>query len=188
MNKLVPDEVILGLLKAQPTHGYDLLGQFQSRDQLGRIWNMSASQIYAVLKRLEDADLIKGRQIEVEDAPSRVVYTITEQGESRLSAWMLDTDPPTSIHRIRVLFLSRIYIARLLNEPLDQIKEYQKTACIRQHQKLLKERKKVNTSFERLTLDYVLGQLKSAISWLDRCKFELLVDDPLTNKINKIED
>lgn len=176
MNRLVPDEVILGLLKAQPTHGYDLLSQFQSREQLGRIWNMSTSQIYAVLKRLEDADFIDGRQIDVDDAPSRIVYRVTKLGEKSLSDWLLDPDPPTSIHRIRVLFLSRIYIARLLGEPVDQILEYQMAACSRQHQTLFKERKEVDTLFERLTLDYVIGQLNSVIFWLGHCKKELSSD------------
>lgn len=172
MNRLVPDEVILGLLKAQPTHGYDLLSQFQSREQLGRIWNMSTSQLYAVLKRLEDGDLITGRPVDVEDAPSRVVYRITESGENRLSAWMLDPDPPTSIHRIRVLFLSRIYIARLLGEPVDKILNYQKDVCVNQYRKLLEEHENVDSSFERLTLDYVIGHLDATISWLDQCRNE----------------
>jgi len=176
MNRLVPDEVILGLLKYQPTHGYDLLSQFQSREQLGRIWNMSTSQIYAVLKRLEDADFIDGHQIDVEDAPSRVVYRITALGEKCLSTWLLDPDPPTSIHRIRVLFLSRIYIARLLGEPVDQILNYQKAACSRQHQTLLKARDEVDSLFERLTLDYIIGQLNAVILWLGHCTEELSSD------------
>lgn len=176
MNRLVPDEVILGLLKAQPTHGYDLLSQFQSRQKLGRIWNMSTSQIYAVLKRLEDVDFIEGHQIDVDDAPSRVVYQITAHGENCLSTWLLDPDPPTSIHRIRVLFLSRIYIARLLDEPVDQILDYQKAACSRQYQTLLKAREEVDSLFERLTLDYIIGQLDSVIFWLGHCREELSAD------------
>jgi len=178
MTRLVPDEVILGLLKAQPTHGYDLLSQFQSRDQLGRIWNMSTSQLYAVLKRLEDSGAIEGCQIEVEDAPPRVVYTITESGENQLTAWLLDPDPPTSIHRIRVLFLSRIYIARLLDEPVDQILTRQKKVCEKQLQNLKNEREHVNYLFESLTLDYIIGQLNAVISWLDHCRKELSVDVP----------
>ena len=176
MNRLVPDEVILGLLKAQPTHGYDLLSQFQSHEKLGRIWNLSTSQIYAVLKRLEDADFIEGRQIDVVDAPPRVVYKITPLGEKFLLAWLLDPDPPTSIHRIRVLFLSRIYIARLLDEPVDQILDFQKAACSRQYQTLLKVSEEVDSIFERLTLDYIIGQLKSVIFWLDHCREELSMD------------
>lgn len=183
MNRLVPDEVILGLLKAQPTHGYDLLSQFQSREQLGRIWNMSTSQLYAVLKRLEASGAIRGRQIEVDDAPSRVVYTITDCGENQLAAWLLDPDPPTSIHRIRVLFLSRIYIARLLDEPVDQILTRQKKVCVKQLQNLINERQKVNSLFECLTLDYIIAQLNSAISWLDHCRKVLGVVDSFNKEI-----
>jgi DNA-binding PadR family transcriptional regulator len=49
----VPDELILGLLAAEPMHGYQILARFEAPSELGRVWTMSRSQVYAVLKRLE---------------------------------------------------------------------------------------------------------------------------------------
>ena len=135
MSRLSPDEVILGLLQAAPAHGYELLERFRDPAHLGRIWNMSTSQIYAVLKRLESEGAIVGQPIPQPDAPARTEYHITTQGKDSLAAWLADSHPPISIHRIRVVFLSRLYIATLLGQPTDVIIERQLSVCVAQLEK-----------------------------------------------------
>jgi DNA-binding PadR family transcriptional regulator len=176
MRTLVPDEVILGLLVAQPQHGYELLDRFRSPDHLGRIWTMSTSQLYAVLKRLEQKGLITGQQVESSAAPPRIEYTVTDAGLKRLEAWLNEPRPSTSIHRIRVVFLSRLYIASLLGIPPDDIIRHQRTVCLVQRDRLLKERQQSASAVETLTLDFVLGQLDAALQWLEHCETE----NPLT--------
>ena len=61
MSTLTPDETILGLIAIQTCYGYELIETFRSSSELGDIWKMSTSQIYAVLKRLERVGLIDGR-------------------------------------------------------------------------------------------------------------------------------
>lgn len=168
MKALVPDEVILGLLKAHPTHGYELLDRFQSRSQLGRIWSMSSSQLYAVLKRLECDGAIIGRRIEVHNAPDRIQYNVTGLGEALIKAWINEPQPSTSIHRIRVQFLSRLFIADLLGKPCENIIIGQIKACERQRKKLIEALDRTEAPIEKLTLAYVIGQLDAALSWLDK--------------------
>lgn len=167
MQKTIPDEVILGLLKDKSSHGYELLERFKSREQLGRVWTMSTSQLYAVLKRLERQGLIRGEEVDDPNAPPRIVYTVTDAGVDRLEDWLKDPQPSVSIHRMRVLFISRLFIASLLQHPLDVIISNQKNVCIKQHQKLVKIRQQASSSVEQLTLDFVIGQLESAIDWLE---------------------
>ncbi len=169
MKSLVPDRVILGLLAARPRHGYDLLNQFRSRARLGRIWTMSTSQVYAVLKQMEQAGLITGRQVESPDAPPRIEYTVTEAGRRSLEAWLNEPHPSSSIHRMRVEFLSRLYVAHLLGIPVEGIIEHQRAACLKQRDHLLGERRRPTSEFEGLALDFVIGQLEAALRWLDQC-------------------
>jgi DNA-binding PadR family transcriptional regulator len=169
MKSLTPDEVLLGLLKAQPAHGYELLEWFHSPQQLGRIWKMSTSQLYAVLKRLEENGSIIGRVLPGSDAPSRTEYALTDQGEARLMAWLNDPHPPISIHRIRVLFLSRLYIASLLNLPTEAIIARQLSTCEEHRQRLQTELNKAETEIEVLTLNYMIGQFDAVIGWLETC-------------------
>lgn len=186
MSRLSPDEVILGLLKAAPSHGYDLLERFRDPAHLGRIWNMSTSQIYAVLKRLEAEGAITGTPIPQPDAPPRVEYRITPKGEAQLEAWLADPLPPISIHRIRVVFLSRLYIATLLSEPTEGIISRQLAVCEAQLEKVRASIQSTPSAVERLTLEFVQGQLESAIAWLDHCRDHSLVipDGPKLNPTN----
>jgi hypothetical protein len=36
----------------------------------------------------------------------------------------------------------------------------------------LEEKQKTGSSFEKLTLDFIIAQLQSALSWLDQCEHE----------------
>ena len=173
MKRPVPDEVILGLLESHPAHGYDLLESFRSNEKLGRMWNLSTSQLYAVLKRLEDEGAIIGNRIQSPDGPARIVYSVTAKGSDRLTSWLFEKTPSASVHRIRVLFLSRLYVARLLEIKNEKIVEYQRNVCEKRLKNFLEDRNKLQTSFEKLTLDFIIGQLKSAITWLDNCEKEL---------------
>jgi DNA-binding PadR family transcriptional regulator len=110
MSALTPDETILGLLVVQPQHGYQLLEAFHDQDRLGQVWSLSTSQLYAVLKRLERRAWIVGHQIDSENAPPRTEYATTQAGLEQLMIWLNEPHPSPSIRRVRVEFLSRLYI------------------------------------------------------------------------------
>src|SRR5690349_16220765 len=137
MSSITPDETILGLLAVRARHGYELLDCFRDSSQLGEVWQLSTSQLYAVLKRLEAQGFTEGQEVLVLDAPPRTEYTLTDAGESRLQAWLNEVFPSASVHRVRVEFLSRLYIARLLDVPTVPIVERQKAACSKKRLELL---------------------------------------------------
>jgi DNA-binding PadR family transcriptional regulator len=115
MSLLTPDDTLLGLLAAEARHGYQLIACFRDPAQLGNVWHLSTSQLYAVLKRLSGQGLISGCAVESPDAPTRIEYTLTPIGVVRLAAWLEETSPSPSVRGVRVEFLSRLCIARLLN-------------------------------------------------------------------------
>jgi DNA-binding PadR family transcriptional regulator len=173
MTQPVPDAVLLGLIQHQPAHGYDLLSRFQSRAHLGRIWTLSTSQLYAVLKRLESEGALTGRRVQAPHAPARTDYHITPSGQKRLRAWLAEAEPSTSIHQIRVLFLSRLYIASLLGLPTEGILARQRAACESQRQRLTRQAAQTDSPIERLTLSFVINQLAACLAWLADCESAL---------------
>ncbi len=144
---------------------------------------MSTSQIYAVLKRLESEGAITGNPVPQPDAPPRMEYHLTPKGEARLMAWLAELNPPISIHRIRVVFLSRLYIATLLDLPTEDIIQRQFSVCERQLAKIQANIGSSRSSVEIMTLQFVAGQLGAALDWLNHCKAYPLVLPP-----NKIPD
>jgi len=169
MTQLTPDDTLLGLLAAHARHGYQLLEAFRDPSQLGEVWNLSTSQLYAVLKRLAANGLIAGQDITSPDAPTRTEYTLTPAGLARLQAW-LDEHPSSSIRQVRVEFLSRLYIARLLNIPTIPIVRRQKAACRQQRDDLLQQRALIAPGVGFLALELVIAQLDAVLGWIDRCE------------------
>ncbi len=168
MTPPTPDETLLGLLAAQPQHGYQLMERFRTRAALADVWTLSTSQLYAVLKRLENQGLIEGRPVEVVSAPVRTEYHLTTAGYARLLQWLETPLPSASIRRVRVEFLSRIYVARLLGHPTGQIIRRQKAVCSEYRLALLGERTAVE-GVGLLALDLHIAQLDAVLQWIDHC-------------------
>lgn len=170
MNQPTPDNVILGLLAVRPCHGYQLLEFFHDPDGLGRVWVMSTSQLYVVLKRLEQHNFINGQEVQSADAPTRTEYHLTEAGRDSLNIWLNDPQPSASVRRVRVEFLSRLYVARLLGLPTAAIIQYQKAACQLQRKILLAQREEAHPGVGFLALEFMLIQLDAVLQWIDRCE------------------
>jgi DNA-binding PadR family transcriptional regulator len=68
---------VLSLLKEGPTHGYELIKQFEVRS--GGLYRASAGTIYPTLQLLEDEGLIVAETVD-----GKKVYRITKEGEAEL--------------------------------------------------------------------------------------------------------
>lgn len=168
MNSLTPDETFLGLLAIHAQHGYELLERFRNTSQLGRVWNLSTSQLYAVLKRLERQGWITGQALPSNTAPTRIEYTLTPSGEARLFAWLYEEHPSASIRRIRVEFLSRLFIAQQLNLPTGHIMQRQRAACEHKYTELITERNRSKPGIDLLALELHISQLEAVLRWFER--------------------
>ena len=77
------DLIVLQLLRAEPTNGYDLSLRIQavSRDVL----SVNAGSLYPALYRLEGRGLIKAAWAETEKGRRAKVYTLTAAGARHLA-------------------------------------------------------------------------------------------------------
>ena len=167
MRTPVPDDLILGLLAGAPMHGYDLLARFDEPSELGRVWTMSRSQVYAVLKRLEGNGLIRGRTKRGQDAPDRVVFEVTSAGRRRLENWLTASPLSSSVRSIRVEFISRLHVAERLGRPIGPIVDRQHGVCRERLSGLMAARQSAATPTEARSLDFVIGQQRAALAWLE---------------------
>lgn len=166
MTQPTPDETLLGLLMAEPQHGYQLLETFQDENALGRVWKLSTSQLYAVLKRLQTQGFITGVEAYSDDAPTRTVYHITKAGKAYVMAWLEEDAPSPSVRRVRVEYLSRLYVARLLNLSVRNIVHHQKAACEAKHLQLIAQRQGSENTIGSLSLELEIAQLEAILGWI----------------------
>jgi PadR family transcriptional regulator, regulatory protein PadR len=77
------DLIVLQLLRAEPTNGYDLTLRIQaiSRDVL----NVNAGSLYPALYRLEARGLIAATWAETENGRNAKVYSVTAAGRKALT-------------------------------------------------------------------------------------------------------
>jgi DNA-binding PadR family transcriptional regulator len=77
---------VLGVLEARPMSGYELTRFFESASRW--VWTAPQSQIYPLLKKLEDEDLITGQELIRGEKLKRTTYSLTPAGHEELLEWL----------------------------------------------------------------------------------------------------
>ena len=78
--------VLLGLLTRQPRYGYEL--KREAEQLLGHGAELNPGQLYPLLRKLAEQELIVGERIEQEDRPDKRVFTLTDAGARELNTWL----------------------------------------------------------------------------------------------------
>ncbi len=167
---LSPEYVLLGFLTLRPAHGYDLHEQIHQ--ELGQIWQISLSQTYNILKRLEARGFIVGAVQEQEKAPARRRFRLTPLGRRRFEEWLrLPSEP--SARAIRVEFLTRLYFTYVTDPQvarrLIDVQLAATRAGVAHLTEVLGELPPEQV-FNQLGLDLRLRQLTSILEWLTECR------------------
>ncbi|MBI5103801.1 MAG: PadR family transcriptional regulator [Solirubrobacterales bacterium] len=83
---------VLGLLaRFGEQTGYEL--RKRADRSVAHVWTPTRSQLYAVLPRLAERDLVAGRRIAQSDRPDKQPYAITQAGRAALRAWIRALEP-----------------------------------------------------------------------------------------------
>ena len=118
--------VILGLLKEQPMHGYQINREIKRRSM--DVWaNINMVSIYNTLKRHADEACITSKKERTGKMPVRKVYTITEKGIKELTGFEEDGLSRIIKHNNVVFLLSVGFMTNIPREKtLTVLKEREK--------------------------------------------------------------
>lgn len=78
--------MILGCLLDAPSHGYEIRQRFKNFYQ--RSHGINEGQLYTVLKKMEEEELVRKEVIYQEKSPPRKVFHITEEGRKEFYSWL----------------------------------------------------------------------------------------------------
>jgi DNA-binding PadR family transcriptional regulator len=164
---LTPEFALLGLLRLEPGHGYEVHQRLE-RD-LGALWTVHQNQAYNILNRLEAAGFVRGAPVTGEGAHARRRLSLTPAGRRRFDDWLRTPTGP-SVRALRVGFLTRLHFARRLNAELArQIIEGQ-LAVTREGVERLRQQggaRRAKGYLAELSGDLRLRQLTLAVEWLE---------------------
>jgi DNA-binding PadR family transcriptional regulator len=155
-------------------HGYDLYRLYQTR--LGHVWKMSQSQMYSTLKRLESKGLVRRLADADQGEALRRYLEVTPEGAARFSDWLMHPTDYSS-RTLRLEFVARLYFAKARGDgTLGKIIRDQAAALNRHlanHERLLRELAP-DDSFNRLSVDFRIRQLRTASEWMRDAVLPLL--------------
>ena len=161
-----PDPALLGLLMVAPKHGYELHQEFER--ELGWVWEMGRSQLYAGLRQLAEQGLVDVHEEPQAKHPPRKVYHITPSGREMFLSWL--RQPTPYLNRIRLELLARLYFFRRLElDGVEQLVAAQKAICHTRADSLASAAAEEQDAFRRLVLQFRQGQVEAVIGWLHCC-------------------
>lgn len=157
---------LLGFFINGSRYAYDLSREFE-RD-LGRVWRLGRSLLYALLKELAEQGYLAMDVVTQPNRPARKIYRLTEIGRIRFTQWL--NQPTMHMRSIRVEFLVRLYFFRTLNLPgLQELVTKQRTVLCELEEALEKDAAGAQDAYWRLVVNFRLGQIRAVQHWLELC-------------------
>jgi DNA-binding PadR family transcriptional regulator len=155
---------VLGMLASGPAHGYDICRRLQT--ELGSIWNLGRSQIYALLSRLERDGLVIHERVGQENLPAKNIFRLTPSGEAVFKGWA--NTPVNHMRDMRLEFPTKLWFVHQTSPAeAKRLIENQLTACQAKADALAKLGKSCRTEIEALSTNLKLKVVEAAISWLE---------------------
>lgn len=162
--------MVLGLLRDEPMHAYEMHGRLAQAEALGLVWRVKQGHLYALLARLEEAGSVGSTtQIQMNRPPRKVLH-LTEAGRAAFDRWL--TEPVAHGRDFRLEFLAKLYFAtREGGTTAGALIERQREACegwlgtLREHISAAP----ADRPFDRLVLQFRASQIEAILTWLNDC-------------------
>lgn len=168
---LSTEYALLGFLRRQPMHGYEIHQQLSEATGLGLVWRLKQSQLYALLAKLEREGYVT-TTIEYQDArPPRKIFELTEAGRKAFQDWV--QRPVPQGRKLRLDFLAKLYFAQFEGpEVVARLIDRQRTACRNWLNQQVEETEALRHSqpYDWLVHQFRLGQIEAMLAWLDTCQ------------------
>ena len=153
---------MLGLLRQEPRHGYDLkrlVDRYFAPEH-----PVAFAQIYATLERLEKRGRVRIASVERVEGPDRRRYAITDAGVEELERWL--TEPLEPEPHLQAALFTKVVLAILAGRPVDPIVDAERHAHLERMRELTAIRRAA-TMPVALLADYALFHLEADLRWLD---------------------
>src|SRR5207248_8883738 len=161
---------VLGLLKGEPLHGYEVKNRFEA--MLGGTWDVNIGQIYTTLQRLERDGLV--RPVGSRGDRGKLLYELSPEGHKALDQWLAQPDSgPQQLHED--IYVKLLLATRIANGDLKGMLARQKRAYLQRLRDLnrLEERARpaCRTHLARLVRRALL-HTEADLKWMDELSSE----------------
>jgi DNA-binding PadR family transcriptional regulator len=155
-------QTFLGLLEAQPRHGYDLKRLYDER--FGRDRPLQYGQVYSTLARLLKRGYVEVDGVEPGGGPERKRYAITEAGVADVDRWLAEPEAPEPY--LQSTLYAKVALALMSGRPAHAILDTQWAEHLRLMRELTR-RKASGDIADQLVCDHALFHLEADLRWLE---------------------
>ncbi len=173
---LTIEYALLGFLRQQPRHGYEIYQQLSDPTGLGLVWRLKQSRLYGLLAKLEEEGYLTTTLKLQETRPPRKIFELTDGGREAFLAWV--ERPVEHGRRLRLDFLAKLYFARQEGpDKAQRLIEQQRAACqswLAEQQEQAKGLQHTQP-YDWLVHQFRVNQIQAMLDWLDTCQQTLSV-------------
>ncbi|MFE7529149.1 PadR family transcriptional regulator [Kitasatospora sp. NPDC057542] len=170
-------QMLLGLLEAQPRHGYDIKRLYD--EHFGRDRALHYGQVYATLSRLLKHGLVVVEGVEAGGGPDRKRYAITDAGVTDLADWLTQPEDPQPY--LQSTLYHKVVLAILTGRSAADVLDAQRAEHLRTMRELTR-RKLTGDLGDELICDHALFHLEADLRWLELTAARL---DDLTARLTE---
>jgi DNA-binding PadR family transcriptional regulator len=165
---LTMEHALLGFLRKEPMHAYEMHHQLHQAEALGLVWRIKQSQLYALLARLEQVGYLTTVTAPQETRPARKMLHLTPAGHAAFETWR--TTPVYHGRELRQEFLAKLYFAQQEGTAcVETLVEAQRAACRTILVDLQARADAAKQPYARLVYEFRCNQVNDTFEWLDRC-------------------
>ncbi|MEI6776350.1 MAG: PadR family transcriptional regulator [Chloroflexales bacterium] len=169
---------LLGFVRRQPLHGYEIAQRLQATEALGLAWNWKQSQIYAELGYLEQEGYLSSSVEAQGTRPPRKVFQLTAAGSSAFTDWIARPVPHS--HDFQMEFPIKLYFAQQeSNAAALALLDCQQNACRNWLEDLQTHDLPDggDQSYTQLVHLFRLSQIETILAWLTTCRTHIKNDE-----------
>jgi PadR family transcriptional regulator, regulatory protein AphA len=167
---LTIEHALLGFLRQQPMHAYEIHQTLMRNEALGLVWHLKQSLVYVMLERLEAEGYITTSLEPQGSRPPRKILQLTPDGQATFAQWLVT--PVGHGRDFRLEFLAKLYFASQ-DDPASatMLIATQQVACcgwlvdLRAQAGALSDAR----DYDWLVLQFRIGQIEAILAWLDIC-------------------
>ena len=168
---LTLEHTLLGFLRRQPMHAYEIHQTLMRPEALGLVWHLKQTLVYVMLERLEQAGYITTTLTPQEARPPRKLLHMTAAGHTAFERWLVT--PVAHGRDFRLEFLAKLYFAGQEDAAMvSALLTAQRAACQEWLGELRAQAEALagQRDYDWLVLRFRIGQLEAILAWLDTCE------------------
>lgn len=173
---------LLGFLRHEPMHGYELYQHLSAASGLWMVWRVKQSQMYALLAKLEAAGYIAATLEPQAARPPRKVYALTDAGNAVFANWLVT--PVRRARHMRMEFLAKLYFAQQdgVETALELIQQQRKVcetwlAAVCADARPIPDRATdAEQTYAEMVKTFRQHQIEALLEWLEACRAQVVAE------------